>query len=179
MGDRSQVVGVAVRGRDGDRASELLEADFVVDATGRRSKSPKWLEELGYEAPAETVINATVGYATRVFQPRDGFQPSWRITAVTPEFPFKPCGGGMVFQEDGTIIMTLLGTAGNLPPLDEAGFAQFARDVHPEFVEVMAQCDPITPINGYRKLENQWRHYEKMTRMPGPFYGDRGCVLRL
>lgn len=178
-GDQTAVAGVALRSRDGAKAQETLLADFVVDATGRRSKATKWLEAMGYEAPETTIIDATVGYATRAFQPHAGFDVSWRFAAAVAEPPFKTRGGGMMVQEDGTIIMTLLGTAGDIPPLGEDEFVAFADDVHPEFIEVLENCDPISPISGYRKLENQWRHYEDLDRMPERFtvVGDSFCAF--
>jgi flavin-dependent dehydrogenase len=47
--DRRRVTGVHA----GD---ELLEADLVIDATGRGSRSPRWLQSLGYDAPTEERI---------------------------------------------------------------------------------------------------------------------------
>jgi len=46
----------------GVRASgETLLGDLVVDATGRRSRSPQWLEELGYKKPLEDVVQVGLG----------------------------------------------------------------------------------------------------------------------
>src|SRR5690606_25131748 len=47
--DRSTVTGAKVRGVEGNE----LHGDFVVDATGRGSRSGIWLEDLGYERPVE------------------------------------------------------------------------------------------------------------------------------
>jgi flavin-dependent dehydrogenase len=67
-GDR--VVGVAVQRRSGAAAvgEEELRADLVVDASGRSSKVLGWLAALGYPLPAETVIDAHLGYATRLYR---------------------------------------------------------------------------------------------------------------
>jgi 2-polyprenyl-6-methoxyphenol hydroxylase-like FAD-dependent oxidoreductase len=44
----------------------VVEADLVVDATGRAARSVRWLSDLGYqEAPAEDVM-VDVGYASRI-----------------------------------------------------------------------------------------------------------------
>jgi 2-polyprenyl-6-methoxyphenol hydroxylase-like FAD-dependent oxidoreductase len=39
--------------RHGDAPEEIIEADLVVDASGRGSRSSTWLAELGYEEPQE------------------------------------------------------------------------------------------------------------------------------
>jgi 2-polyprenyl-6-methoxyphenol hydroxylase-like FAD-dependent oxidoreductase len=45
--DHSRITGVRIRNRDG-YAESVLEADLVVDAAGRGTASPAWLEKLGY-----------------------------------------------------------------------------------------------------------------------------------
>ena len=52
-----------VRLKDGKE----LEADLVVDASGRRSKLPSWLEEAGYQPPAESHVDSHMAYAMRLY----------------------------------------------------------------------------------------------------------------
>ena len=40
----------------------------MVDASGRRSKLPSWLEEAGYQAPAETHVDSHIGYCMRLYE---------------------------------------------------------------------------------------------------------------
>src|SRR5689334_19922181 len=61
-----RVSGLRLRHREGD-AEEVLEADLVVDASGRGSQSPKWLAEWGFDQPETIFVKVDVGYATRVF----------------------------------------------------------------------------------------------------------------
>jgi 2-polyprenyl-6-methoxyphenol hydroxylase-like FAD-dependent oxidoreductase len=65
----SRVTGLLVRRHDGD-SEEVLEADLVVDASGRGSQSPKWLEEWGFGPPETISVKVNVGYATRVYDDR-------------------------------------------------------------------------------------------------------------
>src|SRR5829696_6113390 len=64
---RDAVTGVRLRSRDGrgDETGPATEvvADLVVDASGRQSRAPQWLAELGYQPPAETTISSRLGYA--------------------------------------------------------------------------------------------------------------------
>src|SRR5688572_17741909 len=43
----------------------VLRADLVVDASGRDSRAPRWLQALGFPPPTETVVKAFLGYASR------------------------------------------------------------------------------------------------------------------
>lgn len=45
-------------------ADEVMHAELVVDATGRGSRASKWIEELGYRAPEESIVEPFVGYTT-------------------------------------------------------------------------------------------------------------------
>ena len=58
-----RVTGVRVTSRDGG-ASEVLDADLVVDASGRSARTPEWLRALGVTPPEETVVDARAAYST-------------------------------------------------------------------------------------------------------------------
>ncbi|WP_235110289.1 NAD(P)/FAD-dependent oxidoreductase [Acaryochloris sp. 'Moss Beach'] len=44
-----------------NQSTETLSADLVVDASGRNSALPKWLNQLGYGSPPQTEINSFLG----------------------------------------------------------------------------------------------------------------------
>src|SRR5262249_21929476 len=64
------VTGVALLRRPAGGAAmpEELEADLVVDASGRGSRAPQWLEALGYGRPEETVVDSHLSYASRLYR---------------------------------------------------------------------------------------------------------------
>ena len=69
LAEGSTVLGVRLRPASGDRGvTETLRADLVVDASGRGSKAPLWLQEIGFPAPEETLVNTFAGYASRVYR---------------------------------------------------------------------------------------------------------------
>ncbi len=69
--DGQVVTGVQMRERTRaavvERELVNLEADLVVDASGRDSQVSRWLKTLGYALPPETVINPFFGYASRFY----------------------------------------------------------------------------------------------------------------
>jgi hypothetical protein len=82
--------------------------------------------------------------------------------------------------EGGKWAVTLAGTAGLYPPTDEAGFLEFARQLDQPFVyEAICEAEPISQIYGYRRTENQWRHFENLKRWPGGLLviGDAVCCF--
>lgn len=175
-----RVVGVQVsrRAGAGEPTADDLRADLVVDASGRASKALAWLAALGYPAPAETVIDAKLGYATRLYQLR-GEQP-WKVLYVMGKPGENPRGGVVYAVEGGRHIVTLVGYGGVFPPTDEAGFLEFAANLPtPALREALADATPCSAIHGYRKTENRIRHFERLRRWPAGFVvtGDAACAL--
>src|SRR5205814_2337502 len=88
--DHSRVTGVKITRRAAEAAnavSEVMNADLVVDASGRGSLAPKWLQELGYEAPQEEEVKIRFGYATRMYRREpdaNGTAPLAYVIAPTP-----------------------------------------------------------------------------------------------
>src|SRR5690349_16871493 len=80
--DLQSVTGVCLRERKphmgGEQQESCIYADLVVDASGRSSRAPRWLEALDYSPPSETVINAFLGYATRVYTPPAEPARTWK-----------------------------------------------------------------------------------------------------
>ena len=64
-------------------------ASLVVDATGRGSRTPVWLAELGYQRPAQERVEIGLGYATRTYRLRPGAMDGDQLilTAGTPANP--------------------------------------------------------------------------------------------
>jgi 2-polyprenyl-6-methoxyphenol hydroxylase-like FAD-dependent oxidoreductase len=161
-------------------AEEELEADLVVDASGRDSKAPRWLEALGYEAPKETQVNAYLGYATRFYRPPESHKADWRglmIGAVAPDLP----RGGMLMPVEGNQwIVGLSGYGRDYPPTDEAGFLEYARSLRSRVIyDAIKDAEPLTPIHGYQRTSNQLRHFDRLDRWPERFVvtGDAVCAF--
>lgn len=180
---KTGVAGVRLRERRGDHTlSEEtdLAADLVVDASGRDSHAPDWLEALGYERPAETVINGFAGYASRYYQCTADVQVDWRLLAVLNAYPIVKRGGVIFPIEGNRWLVTLVGVARDYPATDEAGFEAFAQSLAtPEFSAALAHATPLSSITGYQRMENRWRHYERAKRWPERFIicGDAVCAF--
>ena len=184
--DTDGVEGVLVR-RYGQREdaittgpADLLRADLVVDASGRNSRAPEWLEQLGYARPQETVINSFLGYASRRYRRPTGFAADWTTMVLSSTPPGDSRGGVIYPEEDDRWVVTLTGAARDYPPTDEAGFLAFARSLaSPVLYEAIKDAEPLSPIWGYRRTENRLRHYERLRRWPEGFVtlGDAVCAF--
>lgn len=176
--DQSAVTGVNMTSRL-DQNTQDLFADMVVDCSGRGSKAMQWLENMGYQAPQETVINSHLGYATRWYQLDKNMTYPWKMMFVYPQ-PKNGLarGGGMFIVEGNQLVITVTGANKDYPPTSEEGFLEFAKSLaSPIMYDIIKDLTPISPVYGYRRTENRMRHYEKLSRMPQGLIvmGDAAC----
>ena len=183
-GGGARVGGVRLRGRPAglkaDRGGAELAADLVVVADGRKSRLPDWLTALGYEPPKETVINSFQGYASRLYRQPKCVTADWKALYIQQAPPDDPRGGLVSPVEGGRWVVSLVGGDGDYPPVDEAGFLEFARSLRsPALYEVITGAEPLTPITGQRATENRLRHYDRLKLFPEGVVavGDAACAF--
>ena len=180
--DASRVAGVVVTSRnsDSDRAvARKLQADLIVDATGRASRAPQWLNDLGYPPTEETVVNAHIGYASRLYRIPENFNADWKCTFVQAAPPERKRGGILFTVEGNRWLVTLIGGGGDYPPSDESQFLEFARSLPvPTIYDAIRSAEPISPIKTHRGTENRLRRFERAS-LPDNFiaFGDSVCAF--
>lgn len=182
---------VRVRGLDVTRngVREAIDADLVVDASGKRTRSPEWLRALGVEVSVHA-LPSNYAYVCRHYRYAD--------RASMP----RRCGTGanldyfgyvIFYAEHGHFAVTLS------CPVEEAEFARLVRtpegfDSVCEKIPVLAQwtrkAKVTSKVLGAGRFENRWTHYGAPGGLPlsgfvalgdshietNPMYG-RGCTL--
>ena len=177
--DRSRVTGVRLRSRTSGGAEQAVAADLIVDATGRGSRSPRWLAALGYPVPSEERLRVGVHYTTRVFRRSPETSGRWRNVNVDIP-PGERRGAVALAVEGDRWIVTLVGILGERPPTDLNGFLEYARtlwtrDVH----ALIAGADAIGEASTGSFPANVRRRYDRLRRFPGRYIvtGDAACSL--
>ena len=178
--DGRVVRGVSLRRVDGEDGALFVDADLVVDASGRGSRAPHWLADLGYPEPERTQVDSHTAYASRLYRVPEGFAADWRAVMLMARAPGNPRTGDLMPIEGARWIVTLIGAAGQHPPTDEAGFTAFMRELaSPVIADAVAGAEPVSDIRGHRGTANRLAHYERMARWPERFVvlGDAVCAF--
>jgi 2-polyprenyl-6-methoxyphenol hydroxylase-like FAD-dependent oxidoreductase len=161
--DGRRVTGVQLRSPE--NPSMLLAADLVIDASGRGSRTPQWLEANGYPRPEESTVKVNVTYASRLYRPAARCA-DLKALMVYDRPPGKTMG--VVFPVEGNRwLVTLGGFHGTQAPTDEEGYLGYARQLPvPDVHDALIDAEPLTPISVHRFPTNLRRHYERMDSFP-------------
>lgn len=159
--DRRRVTGLRLKG------GEVLEADLVVDTSGRGSATPRWLEALGYEKPPESAVTVNMGYSTRSFRRSPGDLDGAKLVLIAPDFPTLKRAGNILPVEGDRWMVTLTGWGKDYPPPDGDGFLEFTKSLPaPDLYNIIKRVEPLTDVVQHRLPSNLRRHYERLSRFP-------------
>lgn len=164
--DGRRVTGVRARPRVEGAAAETLDAELVVDCSGRRSRTPAWLEELGYAPPVVERLDVDVRYATRRYRLPADVLDGDRHLLVGPT-PDRAAGGVLLAVENGAWLVTLFGLRDVRPTVASDGFEAFAsRLAVPDLREALRAGAPLDEPAGYRFPSDLRRRYDRLDALP-------------
>lgn len=189
-GEPPRVVGARVEMGGGDE--QVWDADVVVDATGRRSSLPAWLEEIGAEPPDEEREDCGIFYTSRFYRLREGQEAPVNAGLIGMDLGYLKYA---VFPGDAGIFSVTLAAAKEDGPLrgvmDEKLFEVATRQLPPvrDWIDPQ-RSEAVTDVRSMASLENRRRRFVKDGRpvalgvyavgdaavCSNPMYG-RGCSL--
>ena len=156
---------ISLKTKDG----KVIHGDLIVDCTGRHTKTPSWLEDIGFPKIRETKIDSFVRYSTRRYIPPKKDR-EWKMLVILNKPITNPRLGGIYPIEDGKWLVGLYSIGNNYPPTDEKGFLEFTKHLESrELYDALKDAVPDSEIYGYQVQGSRKYHYEEMSQWPENF----------
>jgi 2-polyprenyl-6-methoxyphenol hydroxylase-like FAD-dependent oxidoreductase len=177
----ARVVGLRRDGRrwEVELEESSLSADLVVDASGRSSRLPRWLADLGVTVPEPVTLDARVGYATRIY--RGGPDLMAGVAGVTIGATPETLRGALALRaEHGLWIIATIGVGPHRPTRDNADFERFLSSLSdPAIADLVSLCEPVNDVQIHRQTSNVRHPYERMLHWPDGLLaaGDALCAF--
>ncbi|MFE0367317.1 FAD-dependent monooxygenase [Streptomyces tendae] len=164
-GSAGRVRGVRVSGPDGEAD---LEADLVVDASGRGTRIVTWLEGLGLSGIRTRTVDSGLVNASRVYRVPAGAE-RFPLTIVQADpYVSRPGRSAMVMPVEGDRwLVSCGGTRGGEPPADTEGFLRYTLDLPDPIVgRLISGAEPLTDVHVSRSTSNVRHYLDKAPHWP-------------
>ena len=163
----TRIMGVQLVDDKHEIENTAIDADLVIDASGRGSSSGKWLECLGFDQPQEEEIKVGVGYATRLYRRRPNDLVGAKLVMISPTPPTQKYMTFMFPVENNRWIVSAGGCFGDHPPTNEKEYLEFMRHLPVSDVyDVISRAEPLSDIFTYKFPSSLRRRYETLKRFP-------------
>ncbi|MCC6193097.1 MAG: FAD-dependent monooxygenase [Burkholderiales bacterium] len=152
-------------------AISRLEADLVVDASGRATHAPRWLAALGYGAPETEEVRVDLAYVGAMYRRAPSFQARANMYVIYPNPPTSWRGAILQRVEAGQWKLSQWGMFGDSPALDDASFLVFSQTLtSPEITDFLRESERLSEFKRMGVPTNRWHRYDRMQRFPANFF---------
>lgn len=159
---------------DGSR----VQADLVIDASGRGSRLPNWLSELGVRLAEPLTVDAHLGYACRTY--RCNGRPPVDTAINIAATPQSGRGALALPVEHRQWLIVAVGYLDHRPSREEAEFDEFLATLPDSAVwELIQHLEPVSDIAIHRQTGNRRNRYGRSRAWPAGLLavGDAYCAF--
>jgi 2-polyprenyl-6-methoxyphenol hydroxylase-like FAD-dependent oxidoreductase len=156
-----------VRFDAGSGRSKTLEADLVVDASGRGALTLTLLDALRWERPEVTEVGVDLSYATAVVPIPSNASPDWKLVLTLPDPPVLAANAVLVPMEGGRWIVSIADRNATARLQTWDSFLKASGSlITPTLYSALRYAKPPDGIRHYGFPASLWRHFERLPRLP-------------
>jgi flavin-dependent dehydrogenase len=145
--------------------ASTVDADLVIDASGRGSRLPHWLAELGIPSGDPLTVDARVGYACRTY--RLVGEPPLQTVVVIAATPQTGRGALALPVEDGNWLVIAVGYGDRRPSRNVVEFDEFLATLpDPAIADLSRRLEPVSRIAIHRQTGNRRNRYGQSRNWP-------------
>jgi 2-polyprenyl-6-methoxyphenol hydroxylase-like FAD-dependent oxidoreductase len=155
-----------------------VATDLVIDASGRGSRLPQWLRELGIPVSEPLTVDARLGYACRTY--RVVGEPPIEIAVVIAATPQTGRAALAIPVEDGNWLVLAAGYGDRRPSRKAAEFDEFLAALpDPAIADLTQHLKPVGDIAIHRQTGNRRNRYGRSRTWPAGLVavGDAYCAF--
>jgi 2-polyprenyl-6-methoxyphenol hydroxylase-like FAD-dependent oxidoreductase len=156
-----------VRLHAGSGRMETLDADLVIDASGRGTLTLALLDTLGWARPDVTEVGVDISYATAVVKVPADAPLDWKVVVTQPAPPAVPWHA-IILPMEGGHWMALIAAHGSAPRVEtwEAFLETLRLVITPTIRDALLHAEPPESIRHFGFPASLWRHFERLPRLP-------------
>ncbi|MEM7131756.1 MAG: FAD-dependent monooxygenase [Chloroflexota bacterium] len=148
-----------------DDSTQIIPTNLVVDASGRNSRTPRWLASLGYPVPPEVTVDAKLWYASVLYE-APTTQRDWQGAFIQAKPPETARLGILFPIENNRWLVSVNGSPTDARPTDHASMLRFTKTLRSPLIHDHLQyAKPLSRVYGNGSSANRLRRYEQI-RMP-------------
>lgn len=152
---------------ESDTGAYTIPADLVVDASGRGTRTPEWLERAGFGVVDKSIVKTELGYASRIYRRIPEYASKWQVLLVLPRAPAQRSMGVISPIENDRWMVTTGGWFGHFPGSDPDEFLRAlaalpVSDIH----DVIRQAEPLSEVATFKMPGSQRRHFDRLAAWP-------------
>jgi 2-polyprenyl-6-methoxyphenol hydroxylase-like FAD-dependent oxidoreductase len=144
-----------------------LDADLVIDASGRGSLALGFLRTLGWEEPPTTHVGLDITYSTAIVAVPAHSALNWKVALTLPDPPHQPLNAVLLPAEGNRWMISVAdrGIAGRIDSWD-AFLGALDRLSTTTLRDALQHAQPPAAIRNYRFPASVWKHFERLPRLP-------------
>jgi len=149
------------------RPVTTMEADLVVDASGRGQFTEEVLQIVVPSKVRETAIGINLCYTTAIMKTPNDAPTDWKLVLTHADAPRSSRRALLLPIEGGCWLMSVVGRGTDRPPAEWHALLDYMRELSTATIyDAVKKAKPVGRLARFLFKESVWRHFEDLESFP-------------